>query len=137
VLLFVPLAIYLTFPTRNYYWDGVGFGIQIEKNLPATALLYPSHLIYNLWGSWLYQLSGWIGLRVRSLYLMQAANDSARGLGACSGDVWKRGQSMVKYCVAALTPVQQGRRWLTEHERADELLRFKDEKHEFIFHSIR
>jgi len=31
-------------------------------------------LIYNLSGSWLYQLSGWIGLRVRSLYLMQTAN---------------------------------------------------------------
>jgi hypothetical protein len=31
----------------------------------------------------------------------------------------------------------EGRKWLMEHERVDELLRFKDEKHEFVFHCIR
>jgi hypothetical protein len=31
----------------------------------------------------------------------------------------------------------EGRRWLMDHERANELLRYKDEKHEFVFHSIR
>jgi hypothetical protein len=30
-----------------------------------------------------------------------------------------------------------GRKWLMEHERVGELVRFKDEKHEFVFHSIR
>jgi hypothetical protein len=80
VLLFLPLAAYLAFPTRNYYWDGVAFAIEIEKNFEPPALVHPNHLIYALFGAWLYDLSDWIGLPIRSLYLMQAANCLLAGL---------------------------------------------------------
>lgn len=80
VLLILPLAVYLALPTRNYYWDGVSFAINIEKNLPFSALVHPSHLIYAIWGAWLYDLSDWLGFPVRALYLMQAANCVLAGL---------------------------------------------------------
>lgn len=73
-LLLLPLIAYLVLPTRNFYWDGVSFAIEIEKHLPASALVHPSHLIYAVWGAWLYELSNWLGLHWRALYLMQAAN---------------------------------------------------------------
>jgi hypothetical protein len=70
----------LAFPTRNFYWDGVGSAIEIEKNYPPSALVHPNHLIYELWGAWLYDLSDWIGFPIRALYLMQAANCVLAGL---------------------------------------------------------
>ncbi len=79
-LLLLPLAAYLAFPTRNFYWDGIAFAIDIEKGLPASALLQPSHLIYELWGAWLYRLSHWMGLPIRAVYLMQTANCLIAGL---------------------------------------------------------
>jgi hypothetical protein len=39
------------------------------------------------------------------------------------------------YQLVSETP--DGRKWLMEHEHAEELVRFKDEKHEFVFHSLR
>jgi hypothetical protein len=80
VLLLFPLAAYLAFPTRNYYWDGIGFAIEIEKKFPPAALAHPSHLIYELWGAWLYKLSDLAGVPIRSLYLMQIANCLLAGL---------------------------------------------------------
>lgn len=79
--LLLPLAMYLAFPTRNFYWDGVGFAIAIEKNFSFAALAHPNHLIYAIWGAWLYDASDWIGLPIRALYLMQAANCVLAGLG--------------------------------------------------------
>jgi hypothetical protein len=79
-LLGLPLAAYVAFPTRNFYWDGVGFAIEIEKNYPPSMLVHPNHLIYELWGAWLYDLSDWIGLPIRALYLMQVANCLLAGL---------------------------------------------------------
>jgi hypothetical protein len=79
-LLFLPLAAYVVLPTRNFYWDGVAFAIAIEKNYSPSALVHPSHLIYALWGAWLYDLFDWIGLPIRSLYLMQVANALLAGL---------------------------------------------------------
>lgn len=79
-LLLLPLIVYLALPTRNFYWDGVSFAIAIEKNYPFSALVHPSHLIYSVWGAWLYDLSDWIGFPVRALYLMQAANCVLAGL---------------------------------------------------------
>jgi hypothetical protein len=79
-LLFLPLAAYLAFPTRNFYWDGVAFAIEIEKNFEPPALVHPNHLIYELFGAWLYDLTDWIGLPIRALYLMQIANCLLAGL---------------------------------------------------------
>lgn len=79
-LLLVPLALYLVFPTRNYYWDGVRFAIEIEKNLPFSALAQPNHLIYEVCGAWLYDAFDAMGFPVRALYLMEAANCLLAGL---------------------------------------------------------
>jgi len=79
-LLWVPLIVYLLLPTRNYYWDGVGMAVDIEKHAPLSALLYPSHLIYALCGSWLYRAAITIGIKTRALYLMQGANSLLGGL---------------------------------------------------------
>lgn len=79
-LLLVPLIAYAALPTRNYYWDGVSFAIEIEKNLPFSKLLHPSHLLYAVFGAWLYDLADVLGHPVRALYLMQAANCIFSGL---------------------------------------------------------
>ena len=79
-LLGLPLLIYCVLPTRNFYWDGVAFAIKIEKRPPVADLLYPSHLIYMLWGSWLYRLCEAVGLHARALFVMQAANGVLAGL---------------------------------------------------------
>src|SRR3712207_2519035 len=70
LLLALPLLFYCSLPTRNFYWDGVAFALDIEKGLPAAALLHPSHLSYALWGSWLYQFCGQLGLGTRALFAM-------------------------------------------------------------------
>lgn len=47
----VPAAIlYLLFPTRQYYWDGVLFAIDLESvsRFGLTPLLLPNHLLFNL-----------------------------------------------------------------------------------------
>lgn len=80
LLLAVPLLVYLIFPTRNYYWDGVGISLDIEKRLPPHLLLYPSHLIYALWGAWLYRFASALGIHARALFVLQTANSILAGL---------------------------------------------------------
>ena len=77
----LPLALYLLVPTRNYYWDGLTFAINIEKRLPLRELLSPSHLIYPVAGLWLYKAALLVGLKTRALFLLQTAN--ALMAGAC------------------------------------------------------
>jgi hypothetical protein len=78
----LPLAIYLLFPTRNYYWDGIAFAINVEKQLPLRETLHPNHLLYTVANVWLYRLAMLIGIRVRALFLMQFVNSL---LAAASG----------------------------------------------------
>jgi hypothetical protein len=80
LLLLLPLLFYLALPTRNFYWDGVEFAIDIEKRLPAGMLLHPSHLVYGLAGAWIYRLSEFVGLHTRALFLLQAVNGLLAGL---------------------------------------------------------
>jgi len=80
LLLALPLVFYLALPTRNFYWDGVAFAIDIEKHLSAASLVGPSHLAYALWGAWLYRLSETVGIHPRALFVMQAANCVLAGL---------------------------------------------------------
>lgn len=79
-LLFLPLVLYLVLPTRNFYWDGIGMAGDIEKHVPLAILLYPSHLIYALWGSWMYAGALALGIKTRALFLMQGANCVLGGL---------------------------------------------------------
>lgn len=51
IIALIALAIYAGIPTRNFYWDGVGFAQAIESGGAApNLLLNPNHLIYNLVG---------------------------------------------------------------------------------------
>jgi len=80
LFLALPLLLYLLLPTRNFYWDGVGISIDIEKGLPLRSLLYPSHLAYAVWGAWLYKLMGALGTHARALFVLQAANGILAGI---------------------------------------------------------
>jgi len=51
ILFVVTAAIYLCFPTKNYYWDGIAFAQMIEDAPKLNAsLVHPNHLIYNVVG---------------------------------------------------------------------------------------
>jgi hypothetical protein len=77
LVLVLPLILYLIFPTKNFYWDGVSFAIAIEN--PANSLLWPSHLLYAVFGAGLYKLSGAIGFHTRALFILQTANSVLAG----------------------------------------------------------
>ena len=70
----LPLFAYLLLPTQNYYWDGVAFAINVEKQLPLRETLHPNHLIYTAANVWLYQAALLLGLRIRALFLMRFVN---------------------------------------------------------------
>ncbi|MCU1261890.1 MAG: hypothetical protein JWO80_4775 [Bryobacterales bacterium] len=74
LLLVLPLIFYFTLPTRDFYWDGVAFAINIEKQLPVASLVHPSHIAYTLCGAWLYDLTKTVGVHTRALFILQAAN---------------------------------------------------------------
>ncbi|MGB7762017.1 MAG: hypothetical protein WBL61_19455 [Bryobacteraceae bacterium] len=77
----LPLTIYLLLPTRNYYWDGVAFAINVEKQLPLRDTLHPNHLIYTAAHVWLYRAALLIGIETRALFLMQFVNSMLAGAG--------------------------------------------------------
>ena len=69
--------LYLAFPTRKFYWDGVSFALAIENAKRWRELFNVHHLLYNFIGYGAYHL---LGASVRSLYLMQAINAVAGGV---------------------------------------------------------
>ncbi|MGD0047814.1 MAG: hypothetical protein ABSE42_12440 [Bryobacteraceae bacterium] len=77
----LPLAVYLLLPTRNYYWDGVAFAINVEKQLPLRETLHPNHLIYTAALVWLYRAALLIGIETRALFLMQFVNSLLAAAG--------------------------------------------------------
>ena len=77
----LPLAVYLLLPTRNYYWDGVAFAINVEKQLPLRDTLHPNHLLYAAAHVWLYHAALLIGIKTRALFLMQFVNSLLAGAG--------------------------------------------------------
>jgi len=77
-ILVLPLIFYLFIATREFYWDGVAFAIDIENatgNL--SSLVRPNHLIYNLVGYFLFEA---FGEQFRALYLLQALNAVLAGI---------------------------------------------------------
>src|SRR6266478_9356384 len=69
------LLVYLSFPTRTYYWDGISFALAIETSpgLSAT-LIHPHHLLYNVFGFFIYHLVNRSGLNIRALQALQITN---------------------------------------------------------------
>lgn len=75
----LPLAVYLLLPTRNFYWDGVAFAINIEKQAGLRDTLHPSHLLYIPAGVWLYGAATALGVKLRALFLLQTVNSLLAG----------------------------------------------------------
>jgi hypothetical protein len=69
--------LYFAFPTRQYYWDGLSFSIDIEHAPDWRALFNVHHLLYDLIGYGEYSLAGRV---VRALYLLQWTDCAAGGL---------------------------------------------------------
>lgn len=83
-VLFVAIAvIYLAFPTRNYYWDGIAFAQAIE-DAPALSptLLHPNHLLYEGLGYIFYRLIRTIGIDLRAVQALQIMNGLLGALAA-------------------------------------------------------
>jgi hypothetical protein len=73
-LIFI-LVIYLAFPTRNYYWDGIEFAQLIENADSLNAsLLHPNHLFYNSVGYIFYKSVTALGINARAITVLQTVN---------------------------------------------------------------
>lgn len=77
-IVFFLAVVYLATLTQDYYWDGVTFALQIEKvaagERGVNLLFHQNHLLYNAFGYLLYKAVHWIGLDLRALAILQAAN---------------------------------------------------------------
>src|SRR6185369_11856196 len=72
-LLFIAITvIYLLFPTRVYYWDGITFAQTIES-VPRLqpSLVHPNHLIYNFAGYIFFKLLRLFSPEIRALTALQ------------------------------------------------------------------
>jgi hypothetical protein len=69
------LLVYLSFPTRNYYWDGIDFARSIENSQGLSrALIHPHHLLYNVFGFFIYHLFDAVGWHIRAVHALQITN---------------------------------------------------------------
>lgn len=69
------LLVYFSFPTKNYYYDGVDFAHTIETaGGLTTSLVHPNHLIYNLVGYLIYRAVRGVGVDTRALEVLRITN---------------------------------------------------------------
>jgi hypothetical protein len=69
------LVLYLAFPTKVFYWDGIVFAQAIEDAASANvALAHPNHLVYNFAGYFFYRLVRVFDADVRALTALQILN---------------------------------------------------------------
>lgn len=74
--LVVGIAIvYLSFLTKQYYWDGIAFAQAIEDAAGLDrSLIHPSHLIYNAVGYVFYRVVRALGANIRAVTALQILN---------------------------------------------------------------
>jgi hypothetical protein len=72
----------VAFPTKNYYWDGLGFARQIENSTSLPDLIHPNHPLYNPFSYLLWKFALAAGLNVRAVSVMQVANSVFGALSA-------------------------------------------------------
>jgi hypothetical protein len=78
------LALYLAFPTKVYYWDGIAFAQAIEDATGANiSLAHPNHLVYNFAGYGFYKFLRGLGAGVRAITALQILNSVLSA--ACAG----------------------------------------------------
>lgn len=72
------LALYLAFPTKAYYWDGIVFAQAIEDVAGGAArtisLAHPNHLIYSFVGYFFYRLLHGFDANLRAITALQILN---------------------------------------------------------------
>jgi len=69
------LALYLAFPTKVYYWDGIVFAQAIEDATRVNiSLAHPNHLLYNFAGYGFYKLLRAVSADVRAITALQILN---------------------------------------------------------------
>ncbi len=79
---FLIFVIYALVPTREFYWDGVGFALNIETQpISFSHLLNPNHLVYNLMGYAFWRILAASGIAVRALFVLQAVNAAFAAAG--------------------------------------------------------
>src|SRR6185503_2429997 len=72
VLCLAIAAIYLAFPTKVYYWDGITFAQAIEDAPgPNVSLAHPNHLVYSYVGYCFYRLLRTLGAELRAVTALQ------------------------------------------------------------------
>jgi hypothetical protein len=78
LILALPSTLYLLLPTREFYWDGVIFSLEIERsNGNLNDLFRANHLIYNLVGFFLFDA---FNGQIRALFLLQILNGVLAGI---------------------------------------------------------
>jgi hypothetical protein len=78
LLVFAAVSLlYLSFPTQNYYWDGVFFAQIIEEDPGGLLYLHPNHLLYNPLGRLLWLGLNAVGMNVRALAALQILSSLA------------------------------------------------------------
>lgn len=83
VIFLAVLLVYLGFPTKNYYWDGVAFAQTIENSSSlGLSLIHPNHLIYNVFGYLIYECVLATGFNVRAISVLQSTNSVLSALSA-------------------------------------------------------
>jgi len=75
--------IYVAFPTKNYYYDGIFFARTIEgATTLQSSLIHPNHLIYSPLGYLVYRLTQTLGFTFRAIQVLQVMNSLASVLSA-------------------------------------------------------
>lgn len=78
------LLLYLLFPAKNYFFDGIAFAQAIEdaRRLDTT-LVHPNHLLYNVVGYLFYKLTHAAGIPLRAIQALQVMDGLLSVLSAC------------------------------------------------------
>jgi hypothetical protein len=75
ILSLAVAAVYLLFPTKVYYWDGIAFAQAIEDaSGPSVALAHPNHLLYNFAGYFFNRLLHGLDGNLRAITALQLLN---------------------------------------------------------------
>ena len=95
LLALLLLCLYTAWLTKNHYWDGIGFALNIE-GVPQNSeghyfedsdrgkiYFNPNHLLYNAAGRWLYQCAKFFNPALRALPVLVAWSIASAILTAC------------------------------------------------------
>lgn len=76
-------VVYLLFPAKNYFFDGIAFAQAIEDARRVdTTLIHPNHLIYNVVGYLFDKLLSAVGVHLRAIQALQVLDAGLSALSA-------------------------------------------------------